>query len=109
MTAKLIMVISTFEKKKDAQHVADLALNARFAACVQIGQKIESRYWWNNELTISQEYPVYFKTEETHYTQLEALIQTHHPYETPEIIAISITKVSASYASWCLSELENAL
>ena len=38
--------------------------------------------------------------------KLEKFIQTHHSYEVPEIVGLSVEKVSQSYLNWAVESLK---
>ncbi len=85
--------------------MADLLLEARLIACAQITGPITSCYWWNGKIEKSTEYLLSMKSVEHLYQNLEREIMDKHPYETPEIIAVSITHASEDYLIWMQQEL----
>jgi periplasmic divalent cation tolerance protein len=48
----------------------------------------------------TEEAPVAGKTCRSGYAEVEVAIRTRHPYELPEIIAISVTDGFALYVCW---------
>lgn len=100
------MVDTTVESEKDAKKLAKLLLKRRLIACAQILGPITSSYWWQGNLEEAEEYRISMKTFMTCYEELKATIKENHPYETPEIIATTITKVDEDYLLWMQGELE---
>ncbi|WP_394129420.1 divalent-cation tolerance protein CutA [Shewanella maritima] len=100
MTAKYLIVYSTCPDKTVAQTIARGLISKQLAACVQIGQSIESVYAWQGELCQSQEVPLQIKCLASHYDAIEQMILKHHPYDVPEIIASSIDRGFAPYLQW---------
>jgi periplasmic divalent cation tolerance protein len=95
-----IQVSTTVEKKEDAKRLAELALNQRLAACVQVIGPITSTYWWQGKMEKAQEWLCLMKTGKDLYEALERAIKSIHPYDEPEIIALPIVGGSQGYLCW---------
>ncbi|WP_163336709.1 divalent-cation tolerance protein CutA [Desulfopila sp. IMCC35008] len=104
---KPLIVQTTVETKQNGQQLADSLLRKRLAACCQISGPIESRYWWQGEIEHSPEYLLSLKTFSSLFVKVEQLIAEEHPYDVPEIIAMEITNISASYRNWMKEELQS--
>ena len=100
-----ILVITTCEKKEDAEMLANSVLNKRLGACVQIYSGIHSNYWWKGEIVQDSELIVSIKSCKEKYRELEQLLLGNHPYEVPEIISLRIDEVSAAYLLWMKEEM----
>jgi len=85
-----IQVVTTTEKKEDAEKIAKTILEKRLAGCVQIVGPILSTYWWKDALETVEEWQCLMKTRKDLYGAVEKAVKAIHPYETPEIIAIPI-------------------
>ena len=48
--------------------------------------------------------PVLIKTSTERYPALEAAIRANHPYELPEIIAVSVERGLPEYLGWFAQE-----
>ncbi len=72
----------------------------RLAACVSIAPGIRSVYWWNDNVTIDQEVLLIIKSTTALLEPLQSFITEHHPYDTPEFIALTPSEVSDKYATW---------
>lgn len=83
-----------------ARKLAGKILAARLAACVNLLPGVESHYWWQGKLECSGEVLMLIKTTGDHLKPLRRLIKRHHPYETPEFIALPITSGSKKYLKW---------
>jgi len=101
-----IQVITTTERREDAQKIADTLVEKRLAGCVQILGPITSTYRWKGNVETAEEWLVTIKTRKNLYSQVEEAIKATHPYETPEIIAVPITTGSREYLEWLNSELK---
>jgi len=106
--SKILFVYTTVEIEDDARRLAESAIAAREAACVQIGAPITSVYSWEPDATDGREaaiqreieIPLLFKTTEAAWPLLEARLRSEHPYELPEIVAVDVNRGSATFFRW---------
>lgn len=103
----MIVVQTTTETREQAERIARVLVEARLAACVQVSGPIESCYRWQGAVTNSQEWVCSAKTRSLLYDQLESAIRRHHPYQTPEIIAVPVAAGSADYLAWLEAETQS--
>ena len=94
------VVLNTCPDIETARILADKIIDAGYAACVNIVPGIESVYRWQDEVVHDEELLLVIKTHRDRYAQLEELILQHHPYELPEIIAVSIEAGLGDYLAW---------
>ena len=100
-----IPIITTTEKRKDAEKIADVLVNEKLAACVQIVGPITSIYWWKGHVEKAEEWQCLIKTRQDLYEEIEKTIKSLHPYDVPEMIALPLSKVSKDYLLWLDSVL----
>lgn len=93
------IVLTTFESSQQAQPVIDQILERKLAACIQV-LDIRSHYRWEGEICHDPEVLVLFKTRRDRYDELESALRELHPYETPEIICLDISRGLNDYLSW---------
>ncbi|MSP24422.1 MAG: divalent-cation tolerance protein CutA [Myxococcales bacterium] len=87
----------------DGDHAARIArglIEARLAACVNTIGPVRSTYRWQGAVEEASELQLVIKTTACRYDALEGWLRAHHPYSEPEIIAIAVTRGSASYLAW---------
>ncbi|HID56080.1 TPA: divalent-cation tolerance protein CutA [Candidatus Poribacteria bacterium] len=101
-----IQVITTTERKEEAERMAEELVERRLAGCVQIVGPITSIYRWKGEVVKAQEWLLFIKTGDSLYERVEKTVKELHPYETPEIIATEITAGSREYLEWLEREVE---
>jgi periplasmic divalent cation tolerance protein len=77
----------------------------RLAGCVQIIGPISSAYWWKNRIESAEEWLCLIKSEKGLYKELEKTVKEVHPYETPEITAVSLVAGNREYFAWLGQEL----
>lgn len=100
----VIQVLTTVDVPEVAARLARSAVEARLAACAQVGGPITSTYWWEGRVEEAREWTVVFKTTSVRYPDLETHIRQGHPYDVPEIIATTVTGGSSAYLSWVETE-----
>ena len=99
-----LLVLTNLPDRASAERLADLLIERRLAACVNILAPCSSAYRWQGEIQHEEEHPLLIKTAQDRYPELEASIRANHPYELPEIIAVSITHGLRAYLQWVESE-----
>ncbi|MCP5140889.1 MAG: divalent-cation tolerance protein CutA [Chromatiales bacterium] len=95
-----LIVYCTCPNHETARRIAALAVDAGVAACVNVLPGITSFYRWKGKLQQDEETLLLIKTRQTVYPKLEALVQQHHPYELPELVAVPITVGLPGYLAW---------
>ncbi|MCX5687915.1 MAG: divalent-cation tolerance protein CutA [Candidatus Omnitrophica bacterium] len=104
MKNSYLQVITTVSRKLDAEKIARDLVVKRLAACVQIGGPIKSIYRWKGKIETAKEWVCIIKIRKSFYKKVEEAIKESHPYEIPEIIAVSIPKGSKDYLKWLFDE-----
>lgn len=95
-----IQVITTISDKRGAEKIANVLIDKKLAACVQIAGPIKSIYRWKGKIETAKEWICIVKTRKSLYKKVEKQIKELHPYEVPEIIAVSIVRGSKDYLKW---------
>jgi periplasmic divalent cation tolerance protein len=103
-----ILVLTQMPDRDSAQALARALLEARLAACVSVGAPVESLYHWRGQIETANEVTVMIKTTAGRYASLEAAIRARHPYELPEIVAVSISHGLSPYLEWIVAETAHA-
>lgn len=98
-----IVVLMTAGSREEASRLAEMLVGARLAACVQIMPEMESVYRWKGTVMREPETLLLAKTTAACFTELEREVRALHTYETPEIIALPITEISAPYLEWLIT------
>ncbi|AZG34671.1 MAG: divalent-cation tolerance protein CutA [Shewanella psychromarinicola] len=95
-----LLILTTCPDVEIASRIATALVAAQLAACVQIGQAVESIYHWDNNICQSNEVPMQIKCMATDYHAIEQLVIQMHPYEVPEFIATPIIVGFGPYLQW---------
>ncbi len=102
MTSDPILVLMTAANRDEASRIAEMLVNSRLAACVQILPEIQSVYRWKGEVERASEVLLLAKTTEDKFDGLDRAVREIHSYDTPEIVALPITAGSEPYLNWLL-------
>lgn len=103
----VIQVVTTTDKKEDAESIARNLVESRLAACVQVIGPVTSTYRWKGRVETAEEWQCWAKTEAGFYEDVEKAIRAIHPYELPEIVALPVLRGSPEYLDWLRRELRD--
>jgi periplasmic divalent cation tolerance protein len=95
-----ITVFMTASSRDEARQLAEMLVDRRLAACVQIIPEIESVYRWQGKVERQPEVLLIAKTVSGKFAELETAVRSVHSYETPEIVAFPLTDGSRPYLDW---------
>lgn len=99
-----ILVLTTLPDAESARTIARALVDGRLAACVTIGAPVESMYHWRGAPETAHEVPMTAKTRIDLFDDVAAAIRSRHPYELPEIVAVSLTEGTPDYLAWIDAE-----
>jgi periplasmic divalent cation tolerance protein len=97
---EFLVVSTTVEQLADAETIAQALVRERLAACVQQQGEVTSTYYYDGKMENSSEYLLIIKTTASRYKALEKRLVELHPYELPEIIAVSVRSGLSDYLDW---------
>ncbi len=99
MTDKIV-ALSTCESYEDALRIARALVEKQLVACVNIVPGVTSIYRWKGNVEQAQEWMLVIKTRVDLFENLKEEIKVIHPYETPELIALTIVDGAKDYLDW---------
>jgi periplasmic divalent cation tolerance protein len=102
-----LQVSTATPTREDAVRLAGSAVSNGLAAGAQIVGPVVSVFWHAGEYGEGEEWQVLLKTSEARYAELEAHILAEHPWDNPELGAISIVAGSPGYLGWLDKSTEN--
>ena len=105
-STEAIVVLMTAANGEEASRIAELLVNQKIAACVQILPEMQSVYVWNGAVQREKEILLLAKTTLTNFAKLEREVRAIHSYETPEIIALPVADASVPYLKWLMTSCE---
>jgi periplasmic divalent cation tolerance protein len=99
-----VRVVFVSIPREEAEAMARGLVQNRLAACINIAPRIESYFWWDNKVQYDLEALLIIKTTTDKFDDMVKYVQEHHPYELPEIIAVSLSEALPAYVDWVKSE-----
>ena len=104
----VVEISTTVNSEPEATRIARETVKRKLAACAQVSGPIRSHYFWKGEFCSDTEWRVAMKTLMSHKEELLELLESIHPYETPELLVRRIDAASAQYLDWMRSSLESS-
>ena len=99
----LELILTTEGNYLLAESLAKSLLESKLVACVTL-HKVESLYWWKNQIQNSNEVQLMIKTNKRNLDDLNKKILELHSYQVPEFIHLQ-SDSSIPYLNWLNSEL----
>ena len=99
-----LLVLTNLPDRAVAERLAEMLVEKRVAACVNILAPCRSVYRWKGAIQRDEEHPMLIKTTAESYSALEAAIRAGHPYELPEIIAVTVERGLPAYLDWVAAQ-----
>lgn len=103
--SEVLVVLCTFPDPEQARQIGTAIVERQLAACVNLLPAVQSIYRWQGEVESASETLAIFKTTATAWPAFEVALTELHPYEVPEIIALSPCEISAPYRSWLTMQI----
>jgi periplasmic divalent cation tolerance protein len=100
----ILSVTTTVATRADAEALARLILERRLAACVQVEEGLTSFYRWQGRDAQDAELRLTIKTLPECAAPLQALFDTHHPYDVPQFLAVTL-QASSAYREWAAQQV----
>ncbi|MEN8176340.1 MAG: divalent-cation tolerance protein CutA [Pseudomonadota bacterium] len=101
------VVLCTCPDEPVAAAIGESLVSEGLAACVNLVPSLTSIYRWQGKIERADEVLLIIKTTRDGYAALEKSLQALHPYDVPEIIALSVERGLPAYLDWietCVTE-----
>lgn len=98
-TDELLEVRVTAGSGEEARRLADLLVDERLAACVQLVE-ITSCYRWQGTVEHEPEVLLLAKSARSVFDRLCRRVRAEHSYDTPEVLAVPVAAADEEYAEW---------
>jgi periplasmic divalent cation tolerance protein len=95
----IVELSTTFASCDDAMKMASSLLENKLVACSQVSGPITSLYRWDGIVQSSEEFVLRIKTSPRRLVEVCSFIQSHHPYELPEVVW-HLVNASLDYSNW---------
>lgn len=100
----ILVVLSTFPSIEKAAEVADTLVDERLCACANLIPGLTSIYRWQGGVARDGEVLAVMKTTRARYDELATRLAALHPYDVPEILALSAVDGARAYLDWVRAE-----
>lgn len=100
------LILSTCPDQQSADTIATALVEQGLAACVNIVPGIQSIYLWQGKVERQGELLLLIKARGDAFSAISARIVELHPYELPEVIAVTIGNGLQPYLEWINEEPE---
>lgn len=101
---EILLVITNMPDRVTAERIAKTLVTKGGAACVNVMAECTSIYRWEGKIEHASEVPLFIKTTNAAYPELENTLRKLHPYKIPEIIALPVSAGLPEYLDWVLQE-----
>src|ERR1700736_6264285 len=105
MTDKRI-VMTTAGSVDEARRIADVLVDRKLAACVNIVSRVQSIYRWKGKTEEAEEWLLWIKTTAAAFERVRDTIKELHSYELPECLCLNVEDGSAEYLKWVEDSVE---
>jgi len=95
-----VVIFITAGSPDEARRIAELLVNKKKAACVNIVADVDSLFRWKGKVGWARESLLLVKTRAALLPEIISLVKEAHSYEVPEIIALPIAGGSEDYLQW---------
>jgi uncharacterized protein involved in tolerance to divalent cations len=99
------VVLCTFPDFEKARQIGAVLVERQVAACVSLLPGATSIYRWEGKIEEEGEVVGLIKTTASGYAALEAAILELHPYDTPEVVALSVGQGAEKYLEWVVGQV----
>jgi periplasmic divalent cation tolerance protein len=95
-----LVILCTVPDRGSGEKIAEVLVEERLAACVNLLPGVVSIYRWEGEVKQEDEFLLLIKTNGARFEAVRAAITKLHPYATPEIIALQVAEGDRNYLTW---------
>lgn len=100
-----VLALTTVATRDDAERLANMLIEERLAACVNVVPGLQSIYQWQGAAESASEFLLLIKTSTHLLADLERTITANHSYEVPEFLVLKIESGSEAYLRWLTGTL----
>lgn len=102
----LRLVLCTAPSIDVAEALADALLQEHLVACVTLLPGARSVYRWQGQIQRDEEVLLLIKTTAHAYPALQARVQALHPYQIPELLALTPSDALPAYRNWLIDMVQ---
>ena len=98
--SEIRLLYVTTKNQDQARAIAQDLIERKLVACANILPKMESIYFWQDQLQMEQESVLILKTEKSLVPEATQALIELHSYETPCVLSIPIEAGAEGYMQW---------
>lgn len=83
-----------------ARGIAQLLVEKRLAACVNLMRGMRSIYRWNDKVEQADEVLMLIKTTPERFEDICKVVRERHPHDVPEVLSANVDQVLPAYLAW---------
>ena len=102
-----VLILTTVPTGELGEQIARALVEARLAACVNVGPPMVSMYCWKGELQRDEECQIVIKTIRARVDDVQARVGALHPYDLPEFLVLPVEGGDPAYLAWVAAESAN--
>jgi periplasmic divalent cation tolerance protein len=103
MTVNLVYM--TAGSMDEARRIGAALVESRLAACVNILEKMNSLYVWQDQLQEDSEVVMIAKTTENKVPEIVAKVRSLHTYDLPCIVCLPVSGGHRPFLDWIAGEV----
>lgn len=96
----ITVTLMTAPDRGVALRLANLLVESRLCACVNVLDGVNSVYLWKGEVCQEEEVLLVAKSTHRRWVEIETLVSAEHPAEVPEIIHLPVKGGLPDYLAW---------
>jgi periplasmic divalent cation tolerance protein len=100
MDSQYVLVLTTLPADAETAAFAQVLVEARLAACVNVLPVMESVYRWQGAVERAAERQIVIKTARSRVRALWERVRGLHPYDVPEFVVLPIVDGDEAYLKW---------
>jgi len=105
MEDRAVLILVTTGGRNDAERLGEALVVEHLAGCCSVIPTVHSVYYWEGQLKREHEALLLVKTLESRSSAVQEYVRSHHEYELPEILQISVEGGSADYLNWLAGQV----
>jgi periplasmic divalent cation tolerance protein len=100
-----IIILVTTASKAEAEKIAQVLLQERLVACVNIVGPVSSHFIWEGKIDCAEEFLMVMKSQKELFDRVVERVKGLHSYEVAEVLALPVVGGAAEYLGWLGSVL----
>lgn len=95
-----IVIFITCANRNEADKIANELIVLKLVACVNIVDKVNSIFWWQDKVDSANEVLLIAKSKKSLMEKIIRQVKFQHSYQVPEVIALPIISGNKEYINW---------